>query len=114
MDYLHMVGAKRVIAVAGVAALAASAACANILDIDSDRHLAGTDAGSGGGADRAVAYGMWGCLGLPAGNANPTASLDVTVGMYNAIDPTINSNQVDGGSSLNIVSGTPLAGATIK
>ncbi len=111
MDYFHKAGAKRVVGVAVLGGLVAAAACADILGVQSDRHLA---AAVDSGVDAAVPYGMWDCLGSPAKLGDPTTPVTYTLRVLDAIQPGESANQIDGGSSIVTVQGVGIDNATVK
>ena len=111
MHYFKMGPAKRVIGAAIVAALGAGAACANILGIDSDRHLPTTSGNDAGGPSTT---GPWDCLGNPSQNPNPSENIALSIQVNNASSTTINASQIDGGSSLVAVTRTALPDVQVK
>jgi hypothetical protein len=103
-----------------------AAGCSNILGIESNRYV---DAGSADAAaqdvvtladsggdvvEAAVKTGPWDCLGQQQLFA-PGAVTSVTFLAVNALDPITQSSEVvDGGSSLELVTSTPLAGVPVR
>jgi hypothetical protein len=81
-----------------------TAGCAQVLDVDTDRHVAPLEASAG----------PWDCLGAPDEKLDPTLDVDLTLVVMDAIQSSTSAGAVDGGSDLDTVSGTWLPGVSIR
>jgi hypothetical protein len=97
-------GATRVLLGVGLIGTLSNAGCAQVLDVDTDRHVAPVEAGAG----------PWDCLGAPDEELDPNLDVDVTLVLMDAIQSSTSQGAVDGGSDLDTVSGTWLPGVSVR
>ncbi len=110
-------------------ASASAGACTQVLGINADRHLVDTtddtgspmpeasDLGDAGAEDAApeaaIEAGPWDCLDDPPEMPDPSKKVDVQIVVTDAIMPSARASQFDGGSDLDIVSGTYLSNVAV-
>jgi hypothetical protein len=102
-----------VAALAAVAVLAALTACAQVLGINSDRHVT-VDAGDQPDASpEAGPPGPWDCLGNPP-QTFPVANTTVKFVAVDALQMIVQQEKIDGGSGLELVQYTGIPGIPIR
>ena len=110
------------------AVILALASCAQILGIDSSRHLAtadgatdgradgrhdAVDAPTGDGAHPVQDANPWWCLQRTPAQLDPGASVTTTVVTFNALDPVTSPSQIDGGSDMGLGTYTGVRGLAV-
>jgi hypothetical protein len=103
----------------GLGVLATLGGCTAVLGIKSDRYLveAGPEEAGGpvdAGPDIVIGNGPWDCLQLPDEQLDPSATVDVEIQVFDAVQPSTAAGMVDGGSDLNTVTGAWQSGATVR
>jgi hypothetical protein len=97
-------GTMRVLWGVGSLGTLVSAGCAQVLDVDTDRHVVPLEAGAA----------PWDCLGSPREKLDPNLDVDLTLVVMDAIQSSTSAGAVDGGSDLDTVSGTWLPGVSVR
>ena len=102
---------------------AGTAGCSTVLGIDADRYLVTADGApdtvleastTADGSDSGVDSGPWSCLNLPGERLDPNLHVELSVLVINGLDPTTSAGAIDGGSDLDIVTGTWLPGVAVR
>jgi hypothetical protein len=100
-----------------------TAGCSTVMGIEADRYLVTSDGApdpvleastKAGGSDSAVDAGPWSCLNLPGERLDPNLHVDLSVLVINGLDSTTSAGAIDGGSDLDIVTGTWLPGVAVR
>ncbi|MGH7272240.1 MAG: hypothetical protein ACREJ3_17560 [Polyangiaceae bacterium] len=104
---------------AGIMTSVALAGCAAVLGIDDNRHLTEPDAGAGNrasdaGGEASPEGGPWSCVSNPPEVTDPSMPIDLTLDVMDALQPSVAAGSIDGGSDLDTVSGTFLAGVSVR
>lgn len=132
----HIGGRGRTGLAAVVASLAigALAACASILNVDSDRSLSAPDSAAamprvadGESPDRAPVaeaspenedggafQGQWACLNNPSETFQPGAMTNVQVLSIDTLQPFVTAQQIDGGSAFDVIQYSALYGFSMR